>query len=258
MPYTAIDEKARTKRKPIGGSASWNSVLCPNIEMTPSFPFEKSPPTGITANTMKAGTNERNGASLKTARSARSGVRSSLKKTLMPSARLCRIPQGPARVGPRRFCMSPMILRSNQIISIVATSRNTNVITTLSSTIRTTARSIVAGQKGIGGEHHDRVSTRTSVTVTVASMSMAGEGSPRLNKREAVPRTNDGSVTAIITSEARDEVTDTDAPSDRPSRLRSYGLTRSTGPEVRWAIEAACWASVPRSYNLRSAMSRRE
>ena len=52
----------------------------------------------MTANTMKAGTNERYGASRKTGRSAWSGMRSSLKKTLMPSARLCRIPHGPGPV----------------------------------------------------------------------------------------------------------------------------------------------------------------
>ena len=36
----------------------------------------------------------------------------------MPSASVCRIPKGPARFGPIRFCMSEMTLRSNQIVSM--------------------------------------------------------------------------------------------------------------------------------------------
>ena len=40
-------------------------------------------------------------------------------------------PNGPARLGPMRFCMSPMILRSNQIMNMTATSSNTNVMSDL-------------------------------------------------------------------------------------------------------------------------------
>ena len=49
-----------------------------------------------------------------------------MKKNLMPSASVWRMPHGPARFGPMRFCMSPMTLRSNQIINMVATSSSTN------------------------------------------------------------------------------------------------------------------------------------
>ena len=61
------------------------------------------------------------------------GCRSSLKKSLMPSASVWSTPNGPARFGPMRFCMSPTSLRSNQIISIVATSSSTKTMTTLTS-----------------------------------------------------------------------------------------------------------------------------
>jgi hypothetical protein len=71
-----------------------------------------------------------------------------LKKNFMPSARVCRMPNGPARAGPMRFCMSPMTLRSNHTINMVATSRKTKTTTTLSSTISTTARSTLPARSG--------------------------------------------------------------------------------------------------------------
>ena len=61
---------------------------------------------------------------MKTARSALSGIRSSLKKSLMPSARVWAIPKGPARLGPIRLCMSEITLRSNQIINMTDTIKN--------------------------------------------------------------------------------------------------------------------------------------
>ena len=78
------------------------------------------PPTGTTAKMMKAGTVERYGASLKVNESDCSGTRSSLKISLVPSASVCSSPQGPARFGPMRLCMSEITLRSNQIIMAVA------------------------------------------------------------------------------------------------------------------------------------------
>ena len=80
-----------------------------------------TPPTGTTVKISTAGMTERYGASLKTKESARSGSRSSLKTSLVPSASVWSSPQGPARLGPMRLCMSEMTLRSNQIISAVAT-----------------------------------------------------------------------------------------------------------------------------------------
>ena len=69
-----------------------------------------------------AGTIASSGARRKTNGSDRSGSRSSLKNSLMPSASVCSTPHGPAMFGPTRFCMSAMSLRSNQIISITPTS----------------------------------------------------------------------------------------------------------------------------------------
>ena len=75
------------------------------MDTTPALPLEKSPPTGMTVKTRKAGTNARYGARRNTKGSARSGWIGSLKNDLMPSARVCRIPNGPALFGPMRFCM---------------------------------------------------------------------------------------------------------------------------------------------------------
>jgi hypothetical protein len=125
---------ARKKRMPIGGSATWRKVSFPRIVTRPSrLPSPlKSPPIGTIANVRNAGTRERYGASLNVKRSALSGTRSSLKKSLMPSARVWRMPQGPAIVGPTRFWKSEMTLRRNQMLSITATSKNANAATALS------------------------------------------------------------------------------------------------------------------------------
>ena len=121
IPYTAIDDSASTSRMPIGGSASCTRVCSPNQVTMPALPSRKSPPSGITVHTRNAGTKARNGAMRKTNRSARSGRRSSLKNSFMPSASVCSIPNGPALLGPMRFCMPAMTLRSNQTMNIVAT-----------------------------------------------------------------------------------------------------------------------------------------
>ena len=89
---------------------------------------------------MKAGTVERYGASLKVKESDCSGIRSSLKISLVPSANVCRSPQGPARFGPMRLCMSEITLRSNQIIMAVATSSATNATSTLTMTMTQTSQ----------------------------------------------------------------------------------------------------------------------
>ena len=57
----------------------------------------------------------------------------------MPSARVCRIPNGPALFGPMRFCMPAMTLRSNQTMNMVAMSRKAKQTTTLRIVIPTTA-----------------------------------------------------------------------------------------------------------------------
>ena len=90
----------------------------------------------MTAHTKKAGTNAKYGASLKTKRSARSGNKSSLKNNLIPSAKVCNKPHGPALFGPMRLPMPAIALRSNHTINMVATSPMTKTTTTLSKMIK--------------------------------------------------------------------------------------------------------------------------
>src|SRR4029078_12948163 len=45
-PYTLIQLRASTRRMPIGGSASWMRVTCPNHSTVPSLSPVKSPPSG--------------------------------------------------------------------------------------------------------------------------------------------------------------------------------------------------------------------
>ena len=77
---------------------------------------------------------------MKTERSALSGIRSSLKKSLIPSARVWAMPKGPARFGPMRLCMSEITLRSNQIISMTDTIKKPKMTSTLMSTMRNTTQ----------------------------------------------------------------------------------------------------------------------
>ena len=65
----------------------------PNHSTVPSLSPLKSPPSGITDHSRKAGTKARNGASRNTHLSALSGSRSSLKNSLVPSASVCSRPQ---------------------------------------------------------------------------------------------------------------------------------------------------------------------
>ena len=101
----------------------------------PPLPSRKSPPNGIIANAKNAGTKVRYGASLKTNLSERSGKRSSLKNNLMPSARVCNRPHGPALFGPTRFCIPAMTFRSNHTMSMVATRPTTKTMRTLTRTM---------------------------------------------------------------------------------------------------------------------------
>ncbi len=61
----------------------------------------------------------------------------------MPSASVCRMPNGPALLGPIRFCIPAMTLRSNHTMNMVATSRNTKQMTTLSRVMSTSGRPMV-------------------------------------------------------------------------------------------------------------------
>ena len=63
-----------------------------------------------------------------------------MKTSLVPSASVCSRPQGPARFGPIRLCMSEITLRSNQIISAVATSSATKATRHLMMTMSQTSQ----------------------------------------------------------------------------------------------------------------------
>ena len=77
----------------MGGSATWSSKVWPATVT--------SPPIGHDGEDQRrAGITDRYGASLKTNRSARSGNRSSLKNSLIPSASVWSDAERPGPVGP--------------------------------------------------------------------------------------------------------------------------------------------------------------
>ncbi len=129
MPYTPSDEHANTTSTPTGRSVSCNAVWCPNIDTVG--------PNGMTENARNAGTADRIGARKYTGLSASSGMISSLKASFTPSASDCRMPHGPTRFGPMRFCIRPTTLRSKTIENSVMTTRNANTPTTLMSVSHT-------------------------------------------------------------------------------------------------------------------------
>ena len=85
----------------------------------------------MTEKARKAGTAESTGAIQYTGLSASAGMISSLKASFTPSASDCRMPHGPVRFGPIRFCIRPTTLRSNTIENSVMTTRNTNTASDL-------------------------------------------------------------------------------------------------------------------------------
>src|SRR5262245_32603981 len=88
----------------------------------------------MTAKAISAGTAEMIGARMNTARSAPFGMMSSLRASLMPSARDWRMPKGPTRFGPTRICMNATIRRSAQIRSSTVTTRKMKTTSALMST----------------------------------------------------------------------------------------------------------------------------
>ncbi len=89
---------------------------------------------------MMAGTSTRNGANLKTVRSASEGIRSSFNNNFKPSASVWSRPNGPHRWGPMRLCISEIALRSNQIITITEVINSPRPSTHLTTTITTMAK----------------------------------------------------------------------------------------------------------------------
>src|SRR5215217_1455921 len=94
-------------------------------------------PTGITEKARKAGIIMITGASPYRILSALLGRTSSLKNSLMPSARVWSTPKGPTRLGPTRVCMKATMRRSSQMVSSTVTIRAANTPTTLTSMMNT-------------------------------------------------------------------------------------------------------------------------
>src|SRR4249919_3920714 len=88
----------------------------------------------MTAKSISAGTTEMTGARMNTARSAPFGMMSSLRASLMPSARVWRMPNGPTRLGPTRICMKATIRRSAQIRRSTVTTRKMKITNAFMST----------------------------------------------------------------------------------------------------------------------------
>src|SRR5260370_24088453 len=82
---------------------------------------------GITAIEVRAKITAINGAAIYSGLYTCGGVRSSLKRNLMPSAAGCSSPNGPTRVGPQRFCMCPTTFRSNHTVYATAVSSTNRV-----------------------------------------------------------------------------------------------------------------------------------
>ncbi len=98
--------------------------------------------------TTTAGTATSQGARLNTVLSALAGSRGSFVNSLMPSATVWSRPIGPARLGPIRFCMKLMTLRSNQIMLATAVRYTTKPMRHLRATMSRTAPSTPSSNSG--------------------------------------------------------------------------------------------------------------
>ncbi len=106
------------------------------------------PPTGTIEKATNAGTTAITGAIRYTSLSAVAGSSASLKNSLMPSARDCSQPNGPARFGPQRVPSRAMALRSYMIMKSTETIKRANTAMTLTSKITQTTRSRPFAKRG--------------------------------------------------------------------------------------------------------------
>src|SRR5437763_1841854 len=109
-------------------------------------------PKGMTLSARNAVITGSAGAMRKTTLSAPPGIRSSLKKSLMPSAMVWSSPKGPTRCGPIRSCMWPRTFRSIQTTRGTPRRTKPNTIRTLTSDSIRKARStrlLQLGQEAI-------------------------------------------------------------------------------------------------------------
>src|SRR5690625_1498984 len=128
LPYTPLEVTAR-----IYSTAAGISVSCSAVWVSVNG-IVTSGPNGITAQAMNAGIDAMIGARVYTTLSADRTRMSSLKASLMPSARLCSSPNGPHTLGPMRCCIRATTRRSNQILNSVSRTKITKTKTALSRT----------------------------------------------------------------------------------------------------------------------------
>ena len=105
-----------------------------------------------------------------------------MKISFMPSASVCRMPNGPALFGPTRFCMPAMTLRSNQTMNIVATQADGEDDEHLEQRRSAAASTAVAPiEQRVEGEHYNALHVRTSSGRRGGVDELADVGRRRLN-----------------------------------------------------------------------------
>ncbi len=132
---------AMTKRNPTGRSAT-TIGMGPWCTKRPSGPRVKSKSTGsgaangITAESIRAGMKDSAGAVRNRYRLASAGKVSSLRMFLTPSAAGWSRPPQPTRLGPNRFCIHALTLRSMRVSSAtptITTVKTSSILMMLSS-----------------------------------------------------------------------------------------------------------------------------
>ena len=169
-------------------------------------------------------------------RSAVLGFDCSLKKSLMPSARLWSSPNGPARSGPIRFCILAMTLRRNQMYMSTESRSSTNTAIVLPMMISTTVMSSPSSKSGSVTASAARSPHRLHAELGDRSPRCRsrsfGPTSPRwANAMNAVPGAVAASASTGSVIVPRALVTRTSSPSAlTPMRSRSLGWTTSATP----------------------------
>src|SRR6187200_140440 len=120
IPYTPTEATARMNSTP-----TERSVSCSGVSRSVNG-TDTTGPSGMTENATNAAVAEITGARMNTTLSAAFGTMSSLRPSLMPSARDCSRPNGPWYFGPTRCCIRATTLRSPQIVSSVISTSRTN------------------------------------------------------------------------------------------------------------------------------------
>ena len=118
IEYTASDDMASTNSR-----LTLRSAPC---RVTVASPMCTGAPIGTTMKMRNAGIIAAIGAARYIPTSTLRGRIPSLNISFSPSARVCRIPKGPARFGPIRFCMNATTRRSNHTSTSAVSISNAN------------------------------------------------------------------------------------------------------------------------------------